>query len=348
MKVIFVDPRKDSRWLTLIKRFNASVFHSPLWMKVLAQTYGFDIGAYIALDDSSEPVAGMAFCHVQDFLGERLVALSFSDHFDPLVKDYDVWNVLVSEINKKGLPYTLRCLHNSIPLNDGRFVPVKNAKWHGLNVDADIDELWKGLHDSIRRNIKKARRNGVSIEITSDRCALEKFFQMHLRVRKYKYMLLPQPYRFFENIRDIFNEAGKFYLLVARYQKEIIAGTIFLGSDSTLYYKFNASDSKFLCHRPNDLIVWEAIQWAISQGYQYLDFGLSDVDQPGLIRFKRQFGSVEKEIVHLAYHQEAINSDPAMPQKKQLLGSLTKLLTENSVPDDITAQGGEILYKFFT
>ena len=104
MRVIFVDPRTDPRWEILTKRFNASVFHSPLWMKVLAQTYSFDIGAYVALNDSNAPEGGIALCHIRDFLGERLAALSFSDHFDPLVEDWEAWLALIAEINKKKLP----------------------------------------------------------------------------------------------------------------------------------------------------------------------------------------------------------------------------------------------------
>jgi CelD/BcsL family acetyltransferase involved in cellulose biosynthesis len=317
-------------------------------MKVLTRTYGFEIAACIALNDSDEPIGGIGFCHVQDLLGERIVALPFSDYFDPLVENKEVWDALVAKITEKNLTFTIRCLHNSTPLTDNRFVDVKKAKWHGLTLHANCDAHWNVFASAVRRNIRKAIKDGVSIAVTSDKEALEKFFHMHVRVRKYKYKLLAQPYTFFENIWNCFLEEGKFYLLVALYKKEIVASTLFLGWGNTLYYKFNASEPNYLNHRPNDLIVWEAIKLALSNGYQNLDFGLSDLDQDGLIRFKRQFGAEEKEIVHLTYPQGPINGDPSVTEKKKLLGNLTRLLTEKSVPDDITAQGGELLYKFFT
>lgn len=348
MKVIPVNPRTDPLWSTLIERYSGSVFHSPLWMNVLTATYDFDIAAYIVLNSSEEPVGGIAYCVIKDFLGDRLVALPFSDHCDPLVDSKEIWEKLVAKISIENLPFTLRCLHNSISLHDNRFVVAKKAKWHGLNLNADLNTLFEGLHSSRRWGIRKAYKNGVSIEITSNKEALEKFFQMHLRIRKYKYRLLAQPYQFFENIWDFFLESKKLYMLVAVYEKKIVASSIFLGWRHTLYYKFSASDPSYLIHcRPNDLLIWEAIKLGKNYEYHLLDFGLSDYDQDGLIRFKRQFGTEEKEIIHLRYVPEIMDGQMSI-EGQRLLGNLTSLLTDKSVPDQITAKGGEILYRFFT
>jgi CelD/BcsL family acetyltransferase involved in cellulose biosynthesis len=348
MKVICVDPKTDSRWEALTRQFGASVFHSPQWMKVLAQTYGFEVGAYLALNNSDEVAGGVALCAIEDFLGERLVALPFSDHFDPLVNDRETWNALVHQIAAKNLPFSIRCLHNAIPLQDSRFVATKRAKWHGLKLAKDPQAIWDGFKDPLKRNIKKAAKAGVTVEISSDEAALKKFFQLHLRLRKNKYKLLAQPFKFFQNIWTLFLEAQKLFLFVARCQDEIVSCGFFLGWGSTFVYKFGASNPEFLNHRPNDLLFWEAIKFAVSQGYAELDFGLSDLDQEGLIRFKAGFGAQEKEIAHLTRTPAAMNNGHDLGARKSLLGNLTKLLTDSAVPDEITEKGGDLLYQYFT
>jgi hypothetical protein len=47
-------------------------------------------------------------------------------------------------------------------------------------------------------------------------------------------------------------------------------------------YKFNASvDQKY---RPNDLLAWDAILYGHRRALTTLDFGISENDQPGLVR----------------------------------------------------------------
>jgi CelD/BcsL family acetyltransferase involved in cellulose biosynthesis len=159
--------------------------------------------------------------------------------------------------------------------------------------------------------------------------------------------MLAQPYQFFENIWRHFIEQRAGFLLLARYQDQIIAGAMFLKWKETLYYKFTASASAALEHRPNDLILWEGIKRARESGCTAFDFGLSDWDQDGLIRFKRKFGTVEKTISFLRH-------SPARPARgeeqsiRDLLSALTQLFVDRTVPDAVTERAGECLYRYFT
>ena len=49
-----------------------------------------------------------------------------------------------------------------------------------------------------------------------------------------------------------------------------------------------------LSHRPNGLLVWEGI--GKEAGFDFLDFGLSDINQECLVRYKRKFSTEEKII----------------------------------------------------
>ena len=306
-----------------------------------------DIQAYVLLDDTGTPKAGIPFGRIADITGERIVILPFSDYCDPLTNDSDQWNCLIEKLLSENCPVVVRCLHNSLPLADERFSLAKEAKWHGLDLRSDLDTLWHGLHDSSRRAIKKARREEVVVRIAQREEELRAFFNMHLRTRKYKYHLLAQPYRFFENVWRHFVTAQNGALMVAVYRDEIIGGSFFLEWKDTLYYKFNASVSDHLAYRPNDLLIWEGIQYSKTKGYTYLDFGLSDQDQAGLVRFKRKFATEEKTISFLRYTPNGVPI-PQENQARNLLNQLTNLLIDESVPDRVTEKAGEVLYRFFT
>jgi hypothetical protein len=170
---------------------------------------------------------------------------------------------------------------------------------------------------------------------------------MHLKIRKYKLGMLAQPFQFFQNIWRHFVDTQHGFLLLATYQDKIVAGDFFLEWKDTLYYKFNASLPSDLSHRPNDLLIWEGIQRGKTRGFACLDFGLSDIDQEGLVRYKRKFGPEEKIISFLRH---APDGSPTLAEKqtRDLLTQLTHRFTDRMVPDPVTERAGEDLYRLFT
>jgi CelD/BcsL family acetyltransferase involved in cellulose biosynthesis len=136
-------------------------------------------------------------------------------------------------------------------------------------------------------------------------------------------------------------------LMTAIHQNQIIGCVFFLEWKDILYYKFNASSPEHLEHRPNDLLIWEGIQYAKAKGYTYLDFGLSDWDQEGLVQYKRKFATDEKAISFLRHEPEGMPAQPGQ-QMRSLLPLLTDLFTDESMPDCVTEKAGELLYRFFT
>jgi CelD/BcsL family acetyltransferase involved in cellulose biosynthesis len=89
------------------------------------------------------------------------------------------------------------------------------------------------------------------------------------------------------------------FVSLARLEGTVLAACVFLIHRHTVYYKFGASDEAHLSHRPNHGIMWDVIRWASAQGYATLDFGRSDLDGEGLIRFKRGWGTVETDLTYV-------------------------------------------------
>jgi len=319
-----------------------SLFSSQRWTEAVAQTYGFKISASMRNDDKAE--AAILFSQLSALRGERIVCGPFSDYCDPLTSDVDTWRELVAPLISLGVPITLRCLCNQLPAKDERFVKVSEAAWHAVNLARPEGEIWGGFCGSARQNIRKAQRNGVKVRASQQLHDLHVFYDMHCHVRKSKYRLLPQPFAFFEHLHASFAKTDGLTVLLAEVDGATVAATVFLECGDTLYYKFNASVERGTC--PNDLLVWEGIRIGQRRGLKLLDFGASDLDQPGLLRYKRKFATIERRICRLQYKPEGY-PDRRTSAANEALRSLTHWFTEPSVPDRITQAAGGDFYALF-
>ena len=341
-----VDPLVDGLYRRLLDRHVSRLFHSPPWLHVLRDAYGFRPQALLLLGPDGEPEGGVVACRIADAMGARVVSLPFSDYCDPLVESCEDWETLFDALRSGGERVIVRCVHSTVTAADARLAVLKTARWHGLSLLPDLSALWRGLEPPKRRAIRRARRQGVELAALEGDAFLDAFYRLHLGVRKHKYRLLPQPRRFFDAIRRRFEEANAWYPLAARCGGRIVAAVILLRWGGTLYYKFSASDPAALDLRPNDFLMWRAIEFAAELGCAQLDLGLSDDDQSGLVRFKRQFGAEEKEIRFLCHDPGGAGADAAV-EFRAALGRITQFLTDRAVPDEVTSAAGDRLYRYF-
>lgn len=346
LHLVTIDPCTDPRWQQLVERQQSSVFHAPAWLHVLADTYGWDIGAHVVLDSREQAIAGIPFVGITDMTGKRIVTLPFSDLCDPITPDSETWHSLSTHLLREQCPVLVRCLHNMVPLTDTRFTVAKQARWHGLDLRPDSEAQLRRLPNSCRWRIRRAQREGVTIRRAEREEEMREFFTLHRGIRKQKYRLLAQPYGFFANIWRHFLALSQGVLFLAYYQEKIIGSVVFLVWKDTLYYKFSATDPAYLHLGMSELLIWEGIQYGKAAGLTALDFGLSDWDQEGLISFKRKFATEEKTISFLRHVPEHLPL-PYEQQARSLLPQLTELFTDTTVPDHITDRAGEVLYRFF-
>ena len=341
--VTMVEPPFDARWLDVANHPFASLFSSSPWIEAVAQSFGLNIAA-VAWLDHGRIAAALPFCHVTDFRGQRVICLPFSDYCDPLVDDAQIWRQVVAPLFDFGAPVRLRCLRNTLPVEDACFDVVGEAIWHGIDLARSEDELWAGLAGSARQNVRKALRHGVVVRASRRIEDVHLFHRMHCHVRKTKYRLLAQPRAFFDNLHAAFACDNRLLVLLAEIEGDPIAGILFIEWGDTLYYKFNASFERHL--RPNDLLVWEGMRFGRQRGLLRFDFGLSDAAQPGLVRYKRKFASEQRPIWLLEWRPQGY-ANPSGEIAGRTLQRVTRLLTDPTVPDEVTRAAGDDLYRFF-
>ena len=98
-----------------------------------------------------------------------------------------------------------------------------------------------------------------------------------------------------------------------------------------------ASDRRHWELRPNNLVMWTAIDWACRRGYRQLDFGRSELDNEGLRDFKRRWGAME---LPLRYSYVAARPPRSTsPVTKRALAALIQ-----TSPPAVCRALGELLY----
>lgn len=339
-----VDPRTDPLWAELAGGPGASVFTSPPWIGAVSETYGFEPTATVATEPSGRPVGGLAWADVRDLRGQRRLALPFSDRAEPILLSTGAWADVSSDALAGDLPFTLRCLDTSAAVEDPRLTVVGEAAWHTTPLDRSLDDLHRAFRSQTRRNIATAERAGVDVVLSAERGAVAEYHRLHVGLRKRKYRLLAQPLEFFDRIWTAFAPADGIRTALALVGGRPVAGAVYLVWQDTVYYKFGASEADALPLRPNDALHWQLIRWAHDRGLRALDWGLSDLTQPGLCAYKRKWASEEHRIRSLNAGGAPLGRSVDV---EDTLRVVTDLLTDPSVPDPVTARAGASLYRFF-
>ncbi len=343
---ISVDPTTDERWSRLVTEAGGSLFTSPPWLRALRNTYGFEFRAEMVLDETGEAVSGLAWTHVSDLRGQRVITLPFSDYADPIVADPSHWPSLTDAMFDRGLPIRAKSLRSDHLVGDHRLRVVNEAAWHAVDLQRDPDQMWESLSQSARRAIRRAEKAGVKVRRAVDLDDVHAFHRLHCGVRREKYQMLTQPVVLFEQLWQEFGLGDRFVLLLAELGDEIIGGTLYLEWGGALYYKFNASNLSDLRARPNDSLVWQGLLHGAHHDLDRLDFGLSDLDQEGLLRFKEKFATERRTIRAFRFDPDDW-TEPISVLGGTTLTALTELFTAPGVPGEVYQGASELLYRNF-
>ncbi|MEW8974850.1 MAG: GNAT family N-acetyltransferase [Exiguobacterium sp.] len=142
-----------------------------------------------------------------------------------------------------------------------------------------------------RRNIRKARREGVTIRLgrPEEYGDFAHLYQMTMDKHQ-----ADARYYFDQTYFDHFADGRiKNVLLLAEHDGRIIAGCIVLTGRQFAHYHLGASDPASLALRPNHLLFAEMICWAKQAGFQalHLGGGTTRSNTDSLLAYKRSFSA---------------------------------------------------------
>lgn len=185
-----------------------------------------------------------------------------------------------------------------------------NAPIH--NMDAEIsyvvdlrkseDEMLKNMRKNTRNLIRKAIKIGVKVKKDSGKESLYKFNKMFNQTANRSGFVSS---RGLKQEVEVFSKNNKLILLLAEYEKEILAGAIIIFSYNQAIYHYAASSNKMRNIPAAYLVQWEAIKEAKKRNLDYYNLwggvsSLDDASHPwyGLTLFKSGFGGEVMQNIH--------------------------------------------------
>ena len=149
----------------------------------------------------------------------------------------------------------------------------------------NLDEVWKGLRENIRTDIRKAEKRGVTVQPCSFEVALSAFKKTFERQRR------NLPYSS-EYLLRIYDEAKKHNAGECFAAKDmngnIHAAALLVWDQKKAYYLVGGGDPDFRNSGATSLLIWQMIQFSAERSKEF-DFEGSVVEP--IERFFRAFGT---------------------------------------------------------
>jgi len=333
MHLHIINPLEYTGWDDLLLAGgDKSFFHTSAWARVLVESYNYKPLYFTQITDGMVTLL-FPFMEIESIItGKRVVSLPFTDFCSPMASDKETFKDAMEQIIAHG--------RNSgwkhIDLRGGGehmvgVTPSLTHYTHDLTINKDEKEIFNNFKDNTRRNIKKAIKEGVEITLDNSFESIKNFFQLNCVTRK-RHGLPPQPLRFFKKIYEYIILEKKGFVSLASYKKKIIAGAVFFHFGKNVIFKYAAFDINYSYLRPNNLLLWESIRSCLNNGFVNLNFGTTDLDDKGLLQFKRTWGVKEDilnyyryDIVKEAFVKDEFRAKTSYPLFRNMPSSLLNL-----------------------
>ena len=300
-KIAVISPLDCSSWNDMLLGCGqGTIFHTANWARLLAESYGYH-PAYFTLSGEGAYRGCLPIMEVNSvFTGRRGVCLSFSDYCGSLAQGSADFQLLFDRILELGRMNGWRYVEFRGEEFLSKELPAAVYAHHQLKLSPDEGLMHSRLRASTARNIKKAVKEGVTVEICSSLRGVQNYYRLHCLTRK-RLGVPPQSMRFFEKLHEHVISRGLGFTALARHEQDTVAGVICLHFGSNAVYKYGASDTDFQHLRANNLVFWEAIKKCAHEGFVSFSLGRTDLDNQGLLTFKDGWGGSRSVLNYYRY-----------------------------------------------
>ena len=263
------------------------MFNTEKWSSLIEETYGYKARVY--------SINSFQFHYniIHSEIGDYAISPSFGDFINLDRDQLSFLDEFLNHVDSK--PALMKLRFNSSSELSHPF--IKQAGYlHEIDYSSYKKWTEDGIKCKFRNQINQGKRSGLVIRSSTDEKDLVSFWEMHAKLRLGKFSEIPQPKKFFLNIRKIYfcSEEG-FVLNAFDQNNNLVAGILVVISGDTAFYKFSASYPSALKLRPNNYLMDRLIFELDKRGISTLNLGYTGTSEAyaGLRKYKLSAGARE-------------------------------------------------------
>ncbi len=345
LKVEILTKERYNDWNKyVLSQKDATIFHLTNWMKVIEETYRHE-PIYLYVKDEKDNLRGiLPLFYIKSpkfFFGKILASCPFTSFGGIIAENEESKSILLKEAEY----YSILRNVNYTEIKNKDEIKKLPENWNTkqlyftlfLDISQGSESVWKNWRDKTRNDVRKAIKSGITIE--RGKHLLDDFYNIWLIDMK-RLGTPPHSKTLFENILKYFPENAEIF--AAKLSGKVVGAILALGINGIFHSYASVSLIDYRKQKPNELLYWNIVQYAIDKKYKYLDFGRSTIDS-GTFKFKKHLNG-EPIPLHYYYYLNKIKKMPNIHQDNKnfkLLINLWQLL-----PIKMTELVGPHLIKY--
>ena len=153
------------------------------------------------------------------------------------------------------------------------------------NLEISLDDIWMDFKQKVRKNVKRATKNGLQIIIENTEEHLKDFLDIYYSTMdrcdaKNSFFFSKE---FFEEI-TLMNENIMYFYAV--YDNKIVSAELVIYGSENCYSYLGGTNNEYFNVRPNDFLKYEIIKWAKEKGLKNFVLGGGYGVDDGIFQYK--------------------------------------------------------------
>lgn len=295
----------DSVWRQFIEKHPyGNIFHTPEMFEVFARTKSHRPTLWAVTDIDGHLLALLLPVEVTviDGIFRSLTTRALvygSVLWEPSEQGMKALALLLktytSETRKKVLFTELRNVSNlkSVQpiLHDYDFVYEDHLNYL-IDLSASPEAVFMNIGSRTRKNIRRGLNRG-KVVIEELKAREQVMFSYKLLRKTYRSAQVPLAhYSMFEAAFDVLYPKGMIRFTQARIDQKDVATSVDLLYKDVIYGWYGGVDREYSAYVPNEILMWNILQWGAENGYAVYDFGGAGKpdEKYGVRDFKAKFG----------------------------------------------------------
>lgn len=161
------------------------------------------------------------------------------------------------------------------------------------SLDLSFDEMWMDFKQNVRKNVKRANKNGLTVIIDEGEHIndhLDDFLRIYYstmdRTNAEDDYYFDE--KFYRQINTMTDNAVYFHTINPEDDKIISTELVIYGGENAYSY-LGGTDREYFSLRPNDILKYEIIKWCKEKGLKNFIFGGGYGSDDGIFEYKKHF-----------------------------------------------------------